>query len=204
MGFGTTKKQTAFPLLLLVAVTACSASVAKQPNLAPACTEAIGMSARLSALQVGEQKVLFSVFPQGTAGGARATGPAPAVQTRFFRQITESTELSQPGQELRLYAPESTPVAIPNAEPISTPFGIVRDVHAYEVAVAFDKPGGWGVEVVVRAPWQVSPATTTLLFQVAPPAAPVASIAPAQPGQLLYFGPCYGIHRAPPPDAHRG
>lgn len=180
-----------------LSLAACGAAVPSQPTAStPVCTESVGLMAKVSAIAVGERKVEFSVFPQGSRDIAgRPAGDAPELKARFFRQIAESSELSLPGQELRLYAPPSDPVARADGAPVATPFGVARDAHEYEATVVFDKPGVWGVEVFVKAPWQLSPATTTILFHVAPAgSAPVAAL--GQGDRIIYLGPCVGRHEA--------
>ena len=183
-------------LAVMATLTGCGAATRQQAaSASPVCTESVGLLAKVSAIEVGERKVAFSVFPQGSRDIAgRPAGAAPALKARFFRQISESSELSQPGQELRLYAPPTVPVARAGGEPVPTPFGITRDVHEYEATVSFDKPGVWGVEVLVKAPWQLSPALTTIMFRVAPPGStPVAS---SEREHIIYLGPCAGNHVA--------
>lgn len=142
------------------------AGAAPQANLAPACSGAIGLSAALNSLRVGEQRVRLSVFPQSPAAEL-PQGPDPSVRVRFFRVIAQSPELTRPGQELRLYAPEIPPTALGKGGPEPTPFGVQR-AYAYEASVVFDQPGLWGIELFVRTAWQIAPAMTTLMFRVAP------------------------------------
>ena len=188
----------------IVAVTIISASLSacagapRESHVAPACSETIGLNARLGELHVGEQRVLFSVFPQQADSAALTGSPDLLLRLRFFRLIPESPELTQPGQELRLYTPERPPVVQANAAPFPTPFGVSRNVHAYEATVAFDKPGTWGVEVFVRAGWQISPAMTTLMFRVGPALTNPTSARPAQPSnRVVYFGTCSSIRLEP-------
>jgi len=186
--------------LLVASVAPIGCAAGAPPQAAPAtpvCTESVGLIAKVSAIEVGERKVAFSVFPQGSRDIAeRPPGDAPLLKARFFRQSSESSELSLPGQELRLYAPATEPVARAVGEPVRTPFGVARDVHEYEATVSFDKPGTWGVEVFVKAPWQLSPALTTVMFQVAPhTGTPVASSDTGRE-RVIYLGPCVGSHVA--------
>jgi hypothetical protein len=148
-------------------------------------------------LQVGERRVQFTVFPQQAATTKPAQGPDPLVQVRFFRVITQSPELTQSGQEMRLYYPLIRPVVHAKLEPMPTPFGVAQDVHGYEASVAFDKPGAWGVDLFVRTAWQVAPAMTTLMFQVAPAPTSPASTERAQRDRVVYLGSCGGIRLEP-------
>lgn len=191
-------KRLAAAITVTATLAGCGAGT--RPRAAaggPVCTESVGLLAKVSAIEVGERKVAFSVFPQGSREiAARPAGDAPTVKTRFFRQIEESPELSQPGQELRLYVPPTNPVVRARGEPVPTPFGIAHDVHEYEATVSFDKPGVWGVEVFVKAPWQLSPAITTILFRVAPHGSTRVAPSENKGERVLYVGPCVGSHAA--------
>jgi len=197
---GTRRKNSlAAVSAMMVALTGCGAGARNQAasGETPVCTESVGLLAKVSAIEVGERKVAFSVFPQGSRDiTGRPAAEAPALRARFFRQISESSELSQPGQELRLYAPATDLVARAGGEPIPTPFGVARDVHEYEASVSFDKPGTWGVEVFVRAPWQLSPAVTTIMFRVAPPGTTPVASSEGKRERIIYLGPCVGSHAA--------
>jgi len=189
-------KMTALSIIPL-ALSAC-AGAGRESKVAPTCNETIGLAAKLSDLKVGDQRVQFSVFPQQAAIGEAPHGPDPLLRVRFFRVIEQSPELTQPGQELRLYTPEVPPVAHSKLAPLPTPFGVAQDVHGYEASVAFDKPGAWGVEVFVRTTWQIAPAMTTLMFQVAPVAtSPVSAADQGHRDRIVYFGRCGGMRLAP-------
>jgi len=182
--------------IISLTLSACAGAV-RESKVVPRCSETIGVSPKINDLQVGERRVQFTVFPQKEATTELLQGPDPLVRVSFFRVITQSPELTQPGQEMRLYYPLIRPIAHAKLAPISTPFGVAQDVHGYEASVAFDKPGAWGVELFVRTAWQVAPAMATIMFQVAPAPTSSASTDRAQGDRVVYFGSCGGIRLEP-------
>lgn len=149
--------------LCLLAACASGQAHDKRPTLA--CTEAVSVMAHVSGLKVGTERIMVSVFPQPASIESPPSAPPPSVHLRFFHQTADA---AHPGQEIRRYLPESAPhLETGNIAPLPTPMGVVNNPITYAVNVPFDAPGTWGVEVFVRAPWQQSPAITTLMFRVA-------------------------------------
>ena len=183
--------------VILLTLSGCAAAT-PESQVARACSETIGLSAQLSELQVGEQRVKFLVFPQQAASDELPQGPDPLFRVRFFRVITESPELTRSGQELRLYAPETLPVAGATPTPVPTLPSPSQTAHGYEASVSFDKPGAWGAEVFVRTAWQIAPAMATLMFQVRPSPNRPASAEGSQRDRVVYFRRCGGGLRLEP------
>lgn len=157
--------------LLLLSACAGRRTDASAPPMV--CTGAVSVTAHMSGLKVGTERIVVSVFPQPASIETPPT--PPMIRLRFFHQ---GADPNRPGQELRRYLPESQPqLETSGIAPIQTPMGVVKRPMNFAVHVPFDAPGLWGVEVFLKVPWQQAPAMTTMMFHVAPS----ASAAPADP-----------------------
>src|SRR5687767_5380403 len=87
----------------LVLLSACAGGQAGANTPTMACTGAVSVTAHVSGLKVGNERVVVAVFPQPPT---IETPTPPTIRLRFFHQAADP---NHPGQEVRRYLPESQP-----------------------------------------------------------------------------------------------
>jgi len=130
------------------------------------CTGTIGLALDTQGIAAGKQLLRLAVF---RAQGQKFWQPADlgvTVRVRLFRLLTEANITSGAGQEVRLMLPEVIAAASNGGAPVGALMPAVH--YNYGVEADLDRPGTWGAELFAIAPWQTTPAFTTVLFVVGP------------------------------------